>query len=492
MSNPFEKYKIEFNKLINIMIKKGSFEELKSLMPIVTDFGNNYNDFCDILEEHLNNDEDILKINLFPILDSIFKCDLGKLYIDKLSNYLIDTFEKCFNIGILENKILLFKIFYTWKYLIPSNVYETIRKDLKLDKFKSVVEEKCPGTIAKYKEYRKKFKKEKKKTQALNNEKNDLSKINNKDKLSLIEPEKDKQKKVLKKKRKPVPIKQENENIPNKKPVIENQFANFIGNPLNTSINNNNIFNIDPTKFLFNVNVSKNEVKLFTFLMNNPLTLNKNLPFFSSMAKFYNEALLGSKYPDSLSKFKSINNNEAEYQNIRKRMKEKLFLETNKNNCAICGFRTLFYNDVTRHLDIHFNFNYLEMEGKNIYRKKGNNKNNWIYVDGVKNLKKKNLDIGGAEPTKNGTLENLDFYKNMMNNNLIQISNEKKEDNEELMYPINDESRKICHYCGDDFKKIFSTKYNYWFYNKVVVVLDEKNKFFAHQACFEELAKKIK
>ena len=92
MSNPFEKYKIEFNKLINIMIKKGSFEELKSLMPIVTDFGNNYNDFCDILEEHLNNDEDILKINLFPILDSIFKCDLGKLYIDKLSNYLIDTF----------------------------------------------------------------------------------------------------------------------------------------------------------------------------------------------------------------------------------------------------------------------------------------------------------------------------------------------------------------------------------------------------------------
>ena len=59
-------------------------------------------------------------------------------------------------------------------------------------------------------------------------------------------------------------------------------------------------------------------------------------------------------------------------------MKEKLFQETNKNNCAICGFRTLFYNDLIRHLDIHFNFNYLEMEGKNIYRKNGNNKNNTI------------------------------------------------------------------------------------------------------------------
>ena len=174
-------------------------------------------------------------------------------------------------------------------------------------------------------------------------------------------------------------------------------------------------------------------------------------------------------------------------------MKEKLFQETNKNNCAICGFRTLFYNDLIRHLDIHFNFNYLEMEGKNIYRKNGNNKNNWIYGDGVKNLKKKNSDTVGVEQAKNGTLEILVFYKNMMNNNLVQINNETKEDNEELMIPISGEGGdKICHYCGDDFKKIFSTKYNSWFYNKVVIVLDEKNKYVAHQACFEELNKKIK
>jgi hypothetical protein len=61
------------------------------------------------------------------------------------------------------------------------------------------------------------------------------------------------------------------------------------------------------------------------------------------------------------------------------------------------------------------------------------------------------------------------------------------------MIPIFGEgSDKICHYCGDDFKKIFSTKYNSWFYNKVVIVLDEKNKYLAHQACFEELNIKIK
>ena len=59
------------------------------------------------------------------------------------------------------------------------------------------------------------------------------------------------------------------------------------------------------------------------------------------------------------------------------------------------------------------------------------------------------------------------------------------------MCPINDENEKRCHYCGEDFEKIFSTKYNYWFYNKVVVVIDEKNKYYAHQACFEELSKKV-
>ena len=490
MSNLIEQIKIEFNGLINTMIERGMFEELQALMKLVTDYKNNYIDFCNIIKEHLLNDDVHYKINLFPIIDSIFKSNLGELYIEKLNIYLIDSFKESFDFGAVENKILLFKIFYTWKYLIPPKIYETIKNNNKLDEFKIEVEKLLPGTIAKYNEYRKKFKKvpQNKPPQITNVKKTDLSKVN--DNLDKTEPEKVKLKKLLKKKRKTSPLKQEKEIIQNKKPILDNNIANFIGSSMNTSLNNNPIF-IDPTKLIFNLNVSTNEVKLFNFLMNNNVKLNKNLPFFSSMAKYYNDTLIGNKYPDSLSQFKSINNNEAEYQNIRMRMKEKLFMETNKNNCAICGFRTLFYNDLIRHLDIHFNYNYLEMEGKNIFRKSGNNKNNWIYGDGEKNSKMKNSEVGDQKKN-NGTLENLVFYKNMMNNNFVKISNEKEEDNEELMYPINDESRKICHYCGDDFKKIFSTKYNYWFYSQVVVVLDEKNKVFAHQACFEELAKKIK
>ena len=209
MSNPIEK-KIEFNTLINIMIAKGSFEELPFLTKIVSEYKDNYLDFCDVLEEHLTNDNDNSKIILFPIIDSIFKSEVGKLYIDKIcSQDLINSFEACFNIAAKVDKILLFKIFYSWKYLIPNKVYETLRSDLKLDEFKKEVEKDKPGTIAKYKEYRKKFKNEKKKIKPSNIEKNDLNKNNNKDKLSVIEPEKDKQKKVLKKKRKLLPKEQE-------------------------------------------------------------------------------------------------------------------------------------------------------------------------------------------------------------------------------------------------------------------------------------------
>ena len=134
---------------------------------------------------------------------------------------------------------------------------------------------------------------------------------------------------------------------------------------------------------------------------------------------------------------------------------QKLFIETNKNNCVICGFKSLFYLDLIQHLDIHFYCNYLKKEGKNLFRKKANNKNNWIYGDGGKNTKNKNLEIDTEERKKNGiTLINLIFYRNMMNNNLINISNEQEEDDEEFMYPINDENRKVCHYCGDEFKKV--------------------------------------
>ena len=504
MSNQLEKIKIEFNNLIRIyqgvlVIENPNRDILKEIMNIALEYRNNYMDFCKIIKEHFIKDDTKIKIRLFDIIDSLFKSDVGDLYINQIKNNLYENFKECFTVGDFDERVLLFKIFYTWKYIIPNDIYELIKTEEKLDDFKiTIFMKKFPGKIKKYDDYNNQVKQRlgdkldiNKNITHKNFKEDELmnqNNINNNDQiLSLKIHDKVKQTKLLGKKKKSTHTKSENENTTNKKKIVEKPINNNNNiNQTNLIINPNNNFNL-----FLPVNVSPNEIKLFIFLSNNKSKLSKNIPLFSSIAKYYSESLFEEKYSDNFSHFKAINENEEIYKEIRKRMKIKLFQETIKNNCAICGFRTLFYNDLVRHLDIHFNFNLLEMEGKNLFRKNAWNKNNWIYGRGEKNLKNKINEID-SKNQNDGTLENLIFYRNMMNNNLIKINNEQEEDNEEFMYPINDDNRKICHYCGDDFKKIFSTKYNYWFYNKVVVVIDEKNKFLAHQACFEELSKKIK
>ena len=502
MSNQLEKAKNEFNRLIllyqGVIENNANINVFIEIMNIISRFSDNYKDFCEIIKEHLKNDDIPFKTKLFHIIDYLFKSDLREFYINELSQYLYDSFHECYIVGDFDDRVLLFKIFYTWKYLIPKEIYELIKKEEKLDDFKEIFEKKFPGKIAKYDDYNKKFEKDAKERRKIissknfqednnvndNNNNNNNNNSNNTNKTT-------KNKKLLSKKLKSSHKKSENEISSNKKIKIspDNNNNNNNNNPTNVPFNPALLFN----QMTLPINISKNEIKIYNFLQFNDSKLSEKRPFFSSMAKFYNDTITRSYYSSGPSSFQEINDNDKNYQTIKNRMKEKLFQETNKNNCAICGFRTLFYNDLVQHLDIHFNFNYLEMEGKNLFRKEGNNLTNWINGNNAKYLKNKNLDMNITDKPKDCfTLENLIFYKNMMNNNLIKINNEQEEDNEELMYPIYEKNEKRCHYCGGDFKKIFSMKYNYWFYNKVVVVLDDKNKYFAHQVCFEELAKKIK
>ena len=509
MSNNIEKIKKDFNNFIKIYIglkevENSNIDPLIEIRNIIKEYKDSYVDFCKIIKEHLSKDDTPFKIRLFHILDTLFKSEEGDLYINQLKKCLNDNFKECFTMGNFDDRVLLFKIFYTWKYVIPSDLYTLISNENKIDDFKAIFVKKFPGKINKYDDYNKEYKQ--KNTNKLNinktiptknfQEDNNLNKIkndineDNNPNLTLNDPKKVKTKKLIGKKTKSTHKKSDNENTNNKKMITDNNQINI------NNINNNNPTNlmINPNLFFpINLNVSQNEINLFVFLTKNQSKLSKNLPFFSSIAKYYNEALIQEKYTNNFSQFKEINNNDEAFQEIKKRMKKKLFYETSKNNCSICGFKTLFYKDLVKHLDIHFNFNLLEMEGKNLFRKKAQNKNNWIYGNKNKNLKNKSMEIGIGDTSKDsGTLDNLIFYRNMMNNNLIKINNEQEEDDEEFMYPINDDNRKICHYCGEDFNIVFSTKYNYWFYNKVVVVIDDKNKYFAHQACFEELNKKIK
>ena len=606
MSRQLEEIMNSFNKYISIYVglvipENSNYDESFILSRIIDIALKNKfycNELCNIIIEHLNCDEIRYKLKLFNIIDSLFK-SVGKDYIDKLCKYLFVSFKECFTMSDFNDRILLFKIFYTWKYLVPKSILDIIRNDLKLDEFKEIFIKTNPGKIEKYDDFNKNMKlkiesmnnnngnkkkmninvskkfnnnqnlpkkiiseKKYKEDNYQNDTNNDLNITNN---LMLSKPKsKTKKSAMLSKKRKSSQDKStEGKSTANKNKKLSNPTnnKNLINNNSNNisletsniinmnNINNNsndifinqnnlnnislsillnsginlsaltnslsnmnNVNNINNTqnntsirpqnqqqllqnlllnmitnnKPLFNSNQSQAqpsiiEYKIFQFLTLTTTKLNINLRFFSSLAKYYNETLEEKDNIDIKCKYEDIYNNEA-YKLIRQKIDNKLFSDIKKHVCAICGFRTLFYNNLTEHLDIHFNINYLQMEGKNLFRKIGHNRNNWINGDNSKIHKNK----------AGYTLENLLYYKNMMNNNLVKINKEKEEDNEEFMIPIYEEAKESCYYCGDEFKKIFSTKYNYWFYNKVIPLIEEKNKYLIHQNCYDEMIKIFK
>ena len=531
-------------------------------------------EFSKIIIGHLNKDDTVYKCRLFDIIDLLLKePPTGKDYINKLSGHLYLSFKECFTWSEFEDRVLLFKIFYTWKYLIPPDIFKKIREDNKIDDFKEMFIKKYPGKIEKYDEYN-----EKNRLSLLNSRNNNnnntpvnvrheqashkdikinLNKFNNSNNISNNNTHKNNPNPAVNKKIIIEKKKFEEDNIPNSNPNSnpnDNQPKINIGtktkskkeamtgkkrksshekstdgnistkkkksidpmkNMMNQNMNNTSFINVNNKR---NVNINENEIiptpnslnnsntlnllfgagmnysnlfmqnqqqiqqqenqqhqqqliknlfammnqqvlqspnpnqislreyQIFNFITNTNVKLNTNLRFFSALAKYYNDSLVESNKIEIKYKYEDIYFNK-EYQTIRDKVDSKLFNDIKKNVCAICGFRTLFYNNLTEHLDIHFNINYLQIEGKNLLRKIGHNRNNWITGD---------INIKNAKNKVGHTLGNLIYYKNMSNNNFIKIKNEQEEVNEELMYPVDEEVKEVCYYCGDEFKKVLS------------------------------------
>ena len=261
MSNQLEKIKIEFNNLIRIYqgvleIENPNRDILKEIMNITLEYRNNYMDFCKIIKEHFIKDDTKIKIRLFHIIDSLFKSDVGDLYINQIKNNLYENFKECFTVGDFDERVLLFKIFYTWKYIIPNDLY--VKTEKKLDDFKTTFMKKFPGKIKKYDDYNNQVKQRlgdkldiNKNITHKNFKEDELmnqNNINNNDQtLSLKIHDKVKQTKLLGKKKKSTHTKSENENTTNKKKIVEKP------------INNNN--NINQTNLIINPN---NNFKCFS------------------------------------------------------------------------------------------------------------------------------------------------------------------------------------------------------------------------------------
>ena len=531
MSTSFQNIKNLFNEYICIYIglspPNKNIDE-NSLLPRINGLAYeniaHYIELSKIIVDHLNKDEIRYKIRLFHIIDSLFK-NVGKSYIDFISQHLFTSFKECFTFSDLEDRILLFRIYYTWKYIVPSEITEKIRIDLKMDDFKEMAMKDYGREIKACDEFNEMQRKKilNSKTNNLNNKKelkedknshghiNDKSilvnKINITDKIKKQKPEiligkkrktlqhKTTDKNTITKKKKKSENKNNNNsnkippqvNITNKNNIPQNNNSEQIAQLMNFLRNNPlNLMNFPILPNPQYKEVSKNEINIFRFIYESNIKLDENLRFFSSLAKYFNESVNKNKYFIEINcSYEDIKN--ADFQKIHQNQNNLLFNNIKVNLCTICGFRTLYYNKLTEHLDIHFNINYLQKEGKNLFRKKGNNRNNWITGDAYNNKKIKDNRMSGI----GYTLSNLLYYKNMMNNNLLKINDEgQEEDNEELMYPIDDNNIRCCEFCGDEFKKVFSNKYNYWFYSEIIKIKDEKIRLLVHKTCYDEMMKK--
>ena len=164
MSMQLEEIMNSFNKYINIYVgllipENNNYDEAYLLSRIGDIALKNRiysKELCNIIIEHLNKDEIQYKIKLFNIIDSLFK-SVGKDYINKICSHLFVSFKQCFTRSDFNERILLFKIFYTWKYLVPKNILDNIGNTLKLDEFKKTFIKNYPGKIEKYDDYNNKM-----------------------------------------------------------------------------------------------------------------------------------------------------------------------------------------------------------------------------------------------------------------------------------------------------------------------------------------------
>ena len=159
IKNSFEKYLYLYTRL---SILEGNYDEqyLRSkVVEIATRNRNFIDEFSKIIIKHLNTDEAKFRCRVFDIIDLILKDPTsGKDYVSKLSGNLYKAFKECFTWSDFGDRVLLFKIYYTWKYLIPHDIFKKMGEDNKIDYFKIMFIKQYPGKIEKYDEYNEKNK----------------------------------------------------------------------------------------------------------------------------------------------------------------------------------------------------------------------------------------------------------------------------------------------------------------------------------------------
>jgi hypothetical protein len=233
------------------------------------------------------------------------------------------------------------------------------------------------------------------------------------------------------------------------------------------------------------------------FVENSDKKIDEHMPLFQSLSSFFYTTLQQNspirkamkeikQIKQPLDILKEYTNNET-YKDLCKTTINSLYSDI-RHHCSVCGFRTVLYNKLVEHLDIHFNINYIKRSSqkKVLYRRESFGKNNWINVSS---------NTQGANSTLNSVLYYLNDTELMINNSKASKNQENHEDNEQYLYPIQSEEIN-CFYCGEEFKKKYVSKFHFWFYVNVIKINESdveiegiipRNKVvLVHDNCIEE------
>ena len=93
------------------------------------------------------------KLKILNVIHSVSKGNAGKIYVNEFKSHIFETFSECYLNGDNVDKVHLFKIYYSWKYIIPEEVLEELRIKLNLDQMKEEVNQRFPGLIERYDKY---------------------------------------------------------------------------------------------------------------------------------------------------------------------------------------------------------------------------------------------------------------------------------------------------------------------------------------------------
>lgn len=253
------------------------------------------------------------------------------------------------------------------------------------------------------------------------------------------------------------------------------QNVNKSNQMFNQSLQNNTLSNLK-----FNLSPTKVELFLSQFIKESHFRPKTSFPFFSSIAKFFTETYKQSRLLPTTKTNNELFKAKDLFESVHNYTYHSLFTNL-RNVCAVCGYRNIIYSKFVEHLDIHFHYNYLKHTSKNkvLCRKEGCDKQSWITGSYLK-------------VQKAYTLNAILYYKNdsdHLASGPVYKAKEVKENNEELIYPVNDlNDNVVCAYCGDGFKKKYFDKHHYWFYVNVVKVKGNPNKEseLVHESCVEE------